>query len=611
MHLFFCNCNVKNVGFNLKTPNFELNFQKNAFLKTNVMPLTPEDFTNEAAYFVSELKRRKEDNPADFIFSDIIDNEGNQYVDLVQEGGGVLGIALAGYTYVMEEMGIRFLSLGGTSAGSVNTLLLAAMGPPQEKKSLKILEAIVQKDFAEFMDGGEDIKLLVRSTTWRNPLLRWLGGVAGILGNLDEAFFETGFNPGDAFYTWLEALLKEEEIETARALEKRMNSFPKELLRLDSKLSAKLAIVAADITTETKVVFPEMSDLYFDRPERVNPAKFVRASMSIPLFFKPLTIDLSDLPRKDPDFIQKWQEKANYLGKIPEKVSLVDGGIMSNFPIDIFHERNRIPNRPTFGVRLGIDRIRQRPTDTMLAIFMACFDGARNIRDYEAIKNNEDFRQLISYVDTDHHNWLNFDLPDRDKLDLFKRGAQSAALFLSGFDWQSYKRMRKNMAFQQVIKNPGLFFENPMDALQKAGLDAAYQDRYKKWRETGRSLRILWMDSNPGNDFFEQQLLIALGFEVVAATNAGSAKALSSNTLPHLIVADFNAENEENELQAIQQWFKTDLLQIPLILHSARQNIVNQRQPVPGIVQYVTFEPKQLLEVVLNVVTGPNGQPNV
>jgi len=572
------------------------------------MPLTPEDFTNEAAYFVSELKRRKEDNPADFIFSDIIDSEGNQYVDLVQEGGGVLGIALAGYTYVMEEMGIRFLSLGGTSAGSVNTLLLAAMGPPQEKKSLKILEAIVQKDFAEFMDGGEDIKLLVRSTTWRNPLLRWLGGVAGILGNLDEAFFETGFNPGDAFYTWLETLLKEEDIETARALEKRMNSFPKELLRLDSKLSAKLAIVAADITTETKVVFPEMSDLYFDRPERVNPAKFVRASMSIPLFFKPMTIDLADLPRKDPDFIQKWRDKANYLGKIPEKVSLVDGGIMSNFPIDIFHERNRIPNRPTFGVRLGIDRIRQRPTDTMLAIFMACFDGARNIRDYEAIKNNEDFRQLISYVDTDHHNWLNFDLPDRDKLDLFKRGAQSAALFLSGFDWQSYKRMRKSMAFQQVIKNPGVFFENPMEALQKAGLDTAYQDRFKKWKETGRSLRILWMDSNPGNDFFEQQLLIALGFEVVAATNAGSARALSSNTLPHLIVADFNAESEENELQAIHQWFTTDRLQIPLILHSAKHNIVSQRQAVPGIVQYITYEPKQLLEVVLNVVTGPNKQ---
>lgn len=31
-------------------------------------------------------------------FSDIIDDEGNQYVDLVMEGGGMLGIALVGYT---------------------------------------------------------------------------------------------------------------------------------------------------------------------------------------------------------------------------------------------------------------------------------------------------------------------------------------------------------------------------------------------------------------------------------------------------------------------------------------------------------------------------------
>jgi NTE family protein len=32
-------------------------------------------------------------------FSDIIDNKGNKYVDLVQKGGGVLGVALVGYTY--------------------------------------------------------------------------------------------------------------------------------------------------------------------------------------------------------------------------------------------------------------------------------------------------------------------------------------------------------------------------------------------------------------------------------------------------------------------------------------------------------------------------------
>ncbi|HRI62369.1 MAG TPA: patatin-like phospholipase family protein, partial [Saprospiraceae bacterium] len=414
-------------------------------------------------------------------------------------------------------------------------------------------------------------------------------------------FFETGFNPGDEFYRWLETILKDAGIETARDLEQRMNDFPKELLKSDPKLAAKLAIVAADITTETKVVFPEMADLYFDRPERVCPAKFVRASMSIPLFFKPFVVDLADLPCKDLDYIKKWRVKADYLGKIPKKVAFVDGGIMSNFPIDIFHEKKRIPSRPTFGVRLGIDRIRQRSADTMLNIFMACFDGARNIRDYEAIKNNEDFRQLISYVDTDSHSWLNFDMSDADKLDLFKRGAQAAALFLSSFDWAGYKRLRKNLAFQQVIQNPDVFFENPLDALQKAGLDMDYQDRYKKWKESGKNLRILWMDSNPGNDFFEQQLLIAMGFEVVAATNAGSARALCGDTKPHLIVADFNEENEENELHAINQWFSTDKLQIPLIVHSAKQAMLNKRRPLPAVVQYVTYEPKQLLEVVLNV----------
>lgn len=46
-------------------------------------------------------------------FSDIVDAAGKQYVDLVQEGGGVLGIALVGYVYVLEKMGIRFFKPRG------------------------------------------------------------------------------------------------------------------------------------------------------------------------------------------------------------------------------------------------------------------------------------------------------------------------------------------------------------------------------------------------------------------------------------------------------------------------------------------------------------------
>jgi NTE family protein len=64
--------------------------------------------------------------------SDLVDTAGNQYVDFVMEGGGVLGIALTGYTYVLEQAGIRFLGVGGTSAGSINALMIAALGTPNE-----------------------------------------------------------------------------------------------------------------------------------------------------------------------------------------------------------------------------------------------------------------------------------------------------------------------------------------------------------------------------------------------------------------------------------------------------------------------------------------------
>src|SRR4051812_35317605 len=58
------------------------------------------------------------------LISDVRDKFGRQCVDLVQEGGGVHGIALAGYTYVLEKMGITFLKMAGTSAGAINTMLL-------------------------------------------------------------------------------------------------------------------------------------------------------------------------------------------------------------------------------------------------------------------------------------------------------------------------------------------------------------------------------------------------------------------------------------------------------------------------------------------------------
>ena len=66
--------------------------------------------------------------------SDLEDDEGHQYVNLVQEGGGMLGIALVGYTYILEIMGIRFWRLAGTSAGAINSVMLASIGEKTKPK---------------------------------------------------------------------------------------------------------------------------------------------------------------------------------------------------------------------------------------------------------------------------------------------------------------------------------------------------------------------------------------------------------------------------------------------------------------------------------------------
>ena len=42
-----------------------------------------------------------------------------------------------------------------------------------------------------------------------------------------------------------------------------------------------------------------------------------------------------------------------------------------------------------------------------------------------------------------------FNLPDADKLDLFRRGAESALRFLEGFDWTRYKDTRAKLAEAQ------------------------------------------------------------------------------------------------------------------------------------------------------------------
>ena len=400
---------------------------------------------------IASLKR---DLP-DKIYSDVIDSEGNQYVDLVQEGGGVLGIALLGYTYVLEQVGIRFFSLAGTSAGAINTLLLASADAVENPKTEKIIEALANKNLYDFVDGPFFVKFLIKafrtsrdeetlSVKVSKKIAKILWSLIWILPVLIYLFIKKGMNPGRNFRSWLKDFTDEKHIYTQNDLSY-LRKVPGGLSirpgveNNTTGLEPKLKIIAAEISTETRVIFPDMDKLFWKENQEIHPSDYVRASMSIPIFFQPYSILVENREKKD------WKKLVDFDGTPPVKAYFVDGGGMSNFPIDVFHNRKIIPRLPTFGVKLGDDRDEVSNVKTLMKFLMAIFNSARHVLDYQFLLKNKDYKKLIQKIDTGEHNWLNFSISDADKLDLFKRGALAANEFLRKFEWEKYKEIRREL----------------------------------------------------------------------------------------------------------------------------------------------------------------------
>lgn len=398
---------------------------------------------------IKELKTKN------LIVSDVLDSEGHQYVDLVQEGGGVLGIALLGYTYVLEQVGIRFFSLAGTSAGAINTLLLASVDTVEKPKTEKIIELIANKNLYDFVDGPFFVKLLVKAfrtnkedTSLPKKIVKKiiivLWTIIWVIPVVVYLFIKKGLNRGKNFRDWVTDILNQNNINSYNDLKNIRNAPDNISIRpggtvTNSKLKPGLKIITSEVTTESKIIFPEMNLLIWSEPGKVNPADYLRASMSIPVFFQPYKIKVENKNHND------WPAKVNFEGKPPETVYFVDGGVLSNFPIDSFHNPDIVPRLPTFGIKLGSDRDKVTKVKSLMKFLMSIFNSARHVLDDQFLLQNKDYKLLIKKINIGEHNWLNFSISDKDKLDLFCRGAKAASEFLTNFDWNNYKKIRADL----------------------------------------------------------------------------------------------------------------------------------------------------------------------
>ena len=411
--------------------------------------MTYEDFINQPEFqqMLAEAEQLKSK-----VFSDVIDDEGNQYVDLVQEGGGVLGIALVGYTYILETAGIRFFHLAGTSAGAINTLILAGIDRINMPKSQRVLNELAKQDLFEFVDGDPKLKAIIQKVIDGTPFKKLLFKLFLNLGKVKSALFKNlGLNPGLKFEQWLEGILKSSpnQIETIGDLQEKRSKpyFPEGLRhRKTGPLTDERAlvhIITADVTTQTKVQFPMMAHLYWgDNYKSQSAAKMARASMSVPFFFIPFEIDNfidAGQPAND-----SWIKFANYYGPIPQKVKFVDGGMISNFPINVFHALpGTVPRKPTFGVRLSSYRKEFADVDDLGGFVGSMISTMRHDSDDQFLIQNPDFEKLICFIDADKDfKWLNFKMSDERKKKLFLLGAQKGLNFIKNFDWENYKKIR-------------------------------------------------------------------------------------------------------------------------------------------------------------------------
>ena len=82
-------------------------------------------------------------------------------------------------------------------------------------------------------------------------------------------------------------------------------------------------------------------------------------------------------------------------------------------------------------------------------------------------------------------------------------------------------------------------------------------------------LRVLYIEDNPGNRMLVQRVLMAEGYEVIAAANAADGLKLAEREKPHVILVDINLPEVDGYTVTAQLRKMPDLGRVPIIALTA------------------------------------------
>src|ERR1700722_12321160 len=259
------------------------------------------------------------------------------------EGGGAKGLAHVGAIAAAQELGVQFVGVAGASAGAIVASLIAvgynatALYDPSNRTGLlsgaltdlfgpgkwdewKQFSAALQNKFSNTTALKAWFGALPFYRNWKNPITR----LVTEFGFLDTAPLEVAIDH------WLRGGLISITTTQERLL----------FTDVDPTKVPPLRIIASDIDGQAPIVFSR------EKTPDIPVARAICASIAIPFFFRPVTLEIDGVRR-----------------------TLVDGGLVSNFPVWIFEDARRKRSEPTATVGFRLSEVTDAPVDSQSSLF--------------------------------------------------------------------------------------------------------------------------------------------------------------------------------------------------------------------------------------------------
>ncbi|SHH33376.1 patatin-like phospholipase family protein [Clostridium grantii] len=332
-------------------------------------------------------------------------NYKNKFADAVFEGGGVKGIGLIGAMKVMEDDGYEWRNVAGTSAGAIVASLVSA-----GYNAIELKEIIENINYKDMLGNGK-----------KNNCM---------LGKANNLIFKKGIYKSDYLKQFVNGLLYDKlknKLENRKQVKFKDLIIPgKKGILLNNpkyKRKYKLHIIATDITKGKMLILPEDIADYGLNPDELDVSLAVRMSISIPFFFQPIILK-SAVTR--------------------EKSLIVDGGVLSNYPVWLF-DVNGVPNYPTIGFKLGAsdEKARLNKTNNIFNMGAAVISTMLEAQDDVHIAEMEYLRSIK--INTLNVKATDFDISKGKVEELYLSGENCARRFLEVMNpnYEKYIEYRK------------------------------------------------------------------------------------------------------------------------------------------------------------------------